>query len=126
MIGECVVGIRFFCCELAGDDGSIFFCCLSSGEGCGWSVVGSSQGDFKGAVASGIGTIGDGVVNGDGLFLSFGEGVVGVNGRIERPGAIGADGETVNGVGAREGVGQRFVGINVGCCELTDESDAAF
>ena len=87
---------------------------MSGREGGIWGVVGASECDDKGASARGIGTISDGVVNGDGLCFVFDESVVGLDGRDEGPGAIGADGETINGVGAREGVGQRFVGINVG------------
>ena len=54
-------------------------------------VVGASEGDGEGAGAGGIGTIGDDVVNGDGFVFTFGQIVVGVNGRIEGPGAIGFD-----------------------------------
>ena len=72
LIGECVVGISVVCCELAGDDGSVFFCCLSSGEGGRWSVVGTCEGDVEGAGTCGLGSIGDGVLNSDGLSLVLG------------------------------------------------------
>ena len=124
--GEGFIGIGIGSGEFSADGVSIFCCCLSLREGGDRSVIGAGECDDEGASTCVAGAISDGVVNGDGLCFVFDESVVGLDGRVEGPGAIGTDGETVNGVGAREGVGQGFVGIDIGCCELTDESDAAF
>ena len=96
LIGEGFTGIlvsgRELPCELC----AVFYCLLSSREGGNRSVVGASEGDDKGTSARVAGTISDDVVNGDGLFFSFGESFVGVERRIKGPGAIGIDGESLN------------------------------
>ena len=72
---------------------------MISSEGGNGSVVGAGESDEEGAGIGEASSVLDLVVNGDGLDLTFCQSVVGGISGVKGPGAIGADGEALNGNG---------------------------
>ena len=72
---------------------------MSGSEGGNGSVVGAGERDDKGVVTCQASSVLDLVVDGDGLDLTFCQSVVGGISGVKGPGAIGADGEALNGNG---------------------------
>ena len=77
---------------------------MSSSEGGNWSVVGTGERDEEGAGIREASSVLNLVVDGDGLDLTFCQSVVGGISGVKGPGAIGADGEALNGDGITIGV----------------------
>ena len=72
---------------------------MSGGEGGNRLVVGAGESDDKGVVTCQASSVSDLIVDGDGLDLTFCQGVVGGISRVKGPGAIGTDGEALNSNG---------------------------
>ena len=79
-------------------NGLVSFCCvLIELKGCDRSVVGTGEGDGEGVIARRAVVIGDVVGDVEFASFTFREVLIGGVSGIEFPGAIGIDGEPVNG-----------------------------
>ena len=69
---------------------------MIDGEGGLWNVISTSESDDKGVVIGGASGVLSLIGDGDGLDFTFCQGVVGVVGRIEGPGAVWIDVEALS------------------------------
>ena len=83
--------------QLTTDLGGVFCNGLGCAVGGLRCVVGAVKGDLEGVCIGEISRVLDLVVDGDDLCFTSSEAVVGVVGGIKGPGAIGIDGESVDG-----------------------------
>ena len=71
---------------------------MGCGEGGLRGVVGAVEGDLEGIGVGEVAGVSDLIGDRDDLGFTCGEAVVGVVGGVKRPGAIGIDGEAINGI----------------------------